>query len=345
MDFTNFRSTRDHRFILLPPNVGEGWEGGEVLGRGRQAGLSRGIARIIAILGVLWLAVSSAVWGAPPPPALKVAATIFPLYDLVRQVAGPAVEVVLLVPPGASEHTFNVKPGTVRAIAGCRAMFAIGHGLDDWAARLAREAGVQRTIVPDAGVTLRRGASEHPHGDRHAKSHTRSRDTVDPHYWLSIPNASRMVHNIADALGQIDPPARAAYQQRAAAYLEQLDSVDAEIRRLLTDLPRRDIATFHRAFDYFAEAYGLQVVAVFEPVPGKEPGPRYVEAFQRQVRAHKLRTVFIEPQLSEAALRGLTQDLGITLRKIDPLGGAQGVESYLAMMQFNASQIAAALRE
>ena len=55
--------------------------------------------------------------------------------------------------------------------------------------------------------------------------------------------------------------------------------------------------------------------------------------------------MFIEPQLSEVALRGLTQDLGVTLRKLDPLGGSQGVESYIAMMQFNAAQIATALRE
>jgi ABC-type Zn2+ transport system substrate-binding protein/surface adhesin len=55
--------------------------------------------------------------------------------------------------------------------------------------------------------------------------------------------------------------------------------------------------------------------------------------------------VFIEPQLSEAALRGLSQDLGITLRKLAPEGGVQGVESYIALMQYNATQIAAALRE
>jgi zinc/manganese transport system substrate-binding protein len=295
------------------------------------------------VMGVLLLALSPCAWGAAVAP-FKVAATIFPLYDLVRQVAGPAVEVVLLVPPGASEHTFTVKPGTVRAITGCRAIFAIGHGLDDWVARLAREAGVSRTIVPDAGLTLRRGYSE-PHGHGQGSSRTASRDAVDPHYWLSIPHASRMVHNIAEALGQLDPPTRADYQQRAAAYLAQLHSADAEIRRLLQDLPRRDIATFHRAFDYFAETYGLHIVAVFEPTPGKEPGPRYIEAFHRQVWAHKLRTVFIEPQLSAAALRGLTQDLGITLHTLDPLGGGQGVESYIAMMQFNAAQIAAALRE
>jgi len=299
----------------------------------------------IAVVGALLLAVSTLAWGTRASAApFKVAATIFPLYDLVRQVAGPSIEVVLLVPPGASEHTFTVKPGTIRAITGCRAIFAIGHGLDDWVARLAREAGVQRTIVPDAGVPLRRGYSEHQSAS-HARSHTAAQEAVDPHYWLSIPNALLMVQSIADTLGQLDPPARADYQQRAAAYLEELRGVDAEIRRLLMDLPRRDIATFHRAFDYFAEAYALNVVAVFEPVPGKEPGPRYVESFHRQVRTHKLRTVFIEPQLSEAALRGLVQDLGITLRKLDPLGGGQGVESYIAMMRFNAAQIAAALRE
>jgi ABC-type Zn uptake system ZnuABC Zn-binding protein ZnuA len=301
--------------------------------------------RQLAVMSGLLLSLSTLAWGAPTPAApLKVAATIFPLYDLVRQVAGPAVEVVLLVPPGASPHTFTVKPGTARALTGCIAVFTIGHGLDDWATRLAQEAGVKRTIVTDAGITLRRGYSEH-HRAGQAQSQTATHDAVDPHYWLSIPNAILMVQFIAEIFAQLDPAAQADYQQRAVAYQEQLRSTDGEIRRLLADLPRRDIATFHMAFAYFAEAYGLKVVAVFESVAGKEPGPRYVEAFQRQVRAHKLRTVFIEPQLSEAALRGLSQDLGITLQKLAPEGGVQGVESYLGLMQYNAAQIAAAPRE
>src|SRR6266571_2555345 len=135
--------------------------------------------RSLAIVSGLLLSVSTLAWGAPAPaPPLKVAATIFPLYDLVRQVAGPAAEVVLLVPPGASPHTFTVKPGTVRALTGCVAVFTIGHGLDDWATRLAQEAGVQRTIVTDAGISLRRGYSEH-HSAGHAQSQTTAHDTVD----------------------------------------------------------------------------------------------------------------------------------------------------------------------
>jgi len=301
--------------------------------------------RKLTLVSILLLSVGTLAWSAPASAApLKVAATIFPLYDLVRQVAGSAVEVVLLVPPGASPHTFTVKPGTVRALTGCVAVFTIGYGLDDWATRLAQEAGVKHTIVTDVGISLRRGYSAH-HSAGQAQSQSAAHDAVDPHYWLSIPHAIRMVQFIAEVLAQLDPPAQADYRQRAMAYQEQLRSADGEIRRLLAELPRRDIATFHMAFAYFADTYGLNVVAVFEASPGKEPGPRYVEAFQRQVRAHKLHTVFVEPQLSEAALRGLSQDLGITLQKLDPEGGVQGVESYIALMQYNAAQIAASLRE
>src|SRR5262245_51727173 len=138
----------------------------------------------IAVVSGLLLAAGTLAWGAPPQAAsLKVAATIFPLYDLVQHVAGPSVEVILLVPPGTSEHTFTVRPGTIRAITGCRAIFAIGHGLDDWVARLAREAGVPRTIVVDTGIPLRRGSSEE-HSGSHAGARTMSQEAVDPHYWL-----------------------------------------------------------------------------------------------------------------------------------------------------------------
>src|SRR2546428_13411269 len=151
-----------------------------------------------AVLCGLLLSVSTLAWSAPTLAApLKVAATIFPLYDLVRQVAGSAVEVILLVPPGASPHTFSVKPGTVRTLTGCVAAFTIGHGLDDWATRLAQEAGVKRTIVTDAGISLRRGYSEH-HSTEHAQSQTAAHDAVDPHYWPSIPDRTRIGPFIAE---------------------------------------------------------------------------------------------------------------------------------------------------
>jgi ABC-type Zn2+ transport system substrate-binding protein/surface adhesin len=65
----------------------------------------------------------------------------------------------------------------------------------------------------------------------------------------------------------------------------------------------------------------------------------------RRLREYNLRVLFIEPQLSAAPLRSLARDVGVTLQELDPLGGIEGRESYLALMRFNAAQIASALRE
>jgi ABC-type Zn uptake system ZnuABC Zn-binding protein ZnuA len=261
----------------------------------------------------------------------KVAATIFPLYDIARSVAGPTAEVVLVLPPGASPHTFEPTPASVRALSGAEALFAIGHGLDDWAARLARGAGVPQVVPVDTGITLRR-------------TNDAARGRVDPHYWLSAPNAKAIARTVAVELTRRAPGRRAEVERSLGAYLTRLDAADAEIRRLLADLPTRKIATFHDGFGYFAEAYGLKVAAVFEPYPGLEPSPQFVVEFQRKIRASGVRVVFTEPQLSVDALRPIARDLGVTLAILDPLGGLPGREEYIDLLLFNARAVADATR-
>ncbi|MCZ6875900.1 MAG: metal ABC transporter substrate-binding protein [bacterium] len=277
------------------------------------------------------------------PTRLKVAATIFPLYDLVRHVAGPEDRVVLLVPPGASPHTFAARPRTIQRLAESIAVFAIGHGLDNWVVRLAQNAGVARTIVVDKQVALRPWNVSHDHA--HAAGHRDRQAATDPHYWLAIPNAIRMVHDIAEALGSLNPAGQKGYRRRAAVYGEQLQTVHQNLRYRLSDVAQRNIATFHPAFAYLAAAYDLNVIATFEPSPGREPAPRQVERFLRLVRQHHLRVVLVEPQLPQRLLSSLARDLGVTLSILDPLGGVQGRDSYIAMMRFNVDRLVTALRE
>ena len=307
------------------------------------------IAILLGLVGGLGSFPSRAV-AAP----LKVAATIFPLYDLVRQVAGEKADVVLLVPPGVSPHTVAFKPGMMRELAGSAALFAIGYGLDDWAVRLSADAGVNHVVQShgDQALPTEVRAGHHAHTSVEPRQEPMSHaghgspgDAVDPHYWLSIPNAMHMVRVIAAALEHLDPDGKSGYAQRAEAMLQDMRTADRDIREQLAHLPRREIALFHAAFAYFAAAYDLHVVTTFEPTPGREPGPRHVREFLRQVRDRQLRILFIEPQLDATSLQALARDIGVRLTLLDPLGGSAGREHYLAMMRFNAAQIAAALRE
>jgi zinc transport system substrate-binding protein/manganese/iron transport system substrate-binding protein len=284
------------------------------------------LANLVAVLLVVALPASGA-----GGDRVKVAATIFPLYDITRSVAGPGAEVVLVLPPGASPHTFEPTPAAVRALSGAEVLFVIGHGLDDWAARLARGAGVPRVVPVDAGIALRRASDT-------------GRGRVDPHYWLSAANAKAIARIVAAELTRRAPGRRAEVERSLAAYLARLDTADARIRELLADLPTRRIATFHDAFGYFAEAYGLQVAAVFEPYPGQEPSLQFVIEFQRKIRASRVRVVFTEPQLSVEALRPIARDLGVTLAVLDPLGGMPGREGYVDLLLFNAHAVVAGTR-
>ena len=294
------------------------------------------------IMGIaIAIVMSSSAWCAP---RLKVAATIFPLYDLVRQVAGTRAAVILLVPPGASPHTAAFTPGTIRQLTGSRCIFVIGHGLDDWVVQLADHAGITQTVVVDSHIALRSSeASVHSHSL--VQEHTMPHSVVDPHYWLAIPNAILIVQSVVATLSELDPDGRQEYAGRAIVYQQQLRATDDRMRLVLADLPQRDIAFFHPAFAYFAAAYDLHIVATFEEVPGREPGPKHVAAFLQRVRRHRLRVLFVEPQLDTGLLTSLARDLGVTLQELDPLGGSVGRASYIAMMLFNATRIAAALRE
>jgi len=260
--------------------------------------------------------------------APRVAATIFPLYDVVRDVGGPLVEPVLVLPPGASPHTFEPRPSNARALAHAAVLFTVGHGLDDWAARLAEASGVRRVVVVDAGIRLRR------FGD----------GSVDPHYWLSGGNARAIARTVADELARLLPSARAEIESRLAACLTRLDAADAEIRRALSGLPSRSIATLHDGFGYFADAYGLAIAAVFEPSGDREPTPRAVAEFQRRIREAGVRAIFAEPQLSKDTIRPIAGDLGLPVATLDDLGGVPGRDTLAALLLFDARQIADSLK-
>jgi ABC-type Zn uptake system ZnuABC Zn-binding protein ZnuA len=266
----------------------------------------------------------------------RVAATIFPLYDIVREIGGPDIRASVILPPGASPHTFEPSPRTVADLAQGKAVFRIGHGLDDWVAAMAQSAGVSSVVTVDEGITLRRFSPNEIDPD-----HPTPGD-VDPHYFLTIPNAKRIAETVDLALCQIAPQAAPHFAERRRAYQSRLDRIELEIRGLLSNLPIQQIATFHNAFGYFAQTYGLKVVATFEPFPGQEPGPQDIALFERRVRESKVKVIFAEPQTSLDGIRPIANDLGVRLSMLDDMGGVPGRENYVELMLFDARQIAAA---
>jgi zinc transport system substrate-binding protein len=276
---------------------------------------------------------------APAPGPLCVAATIFPLADIVRQVAGPDARVIQILPAGASPHTFDLTPGKIRELQKARLVFKIGV-IDDWIDGIAESAPAAEIVSLQSRVVLKPfPADGHEHERRGAAS-----PSIDPHYWLDLKNGAIMTQSICARLVALDPGHASMYRENSRRYQDELLRLDAELRRECAALKNRKLIVFHDGWRYFASAYGLEIIAVFQPAPGREPTPRDLQRLYSLARADKIKAVFSEPQLPTATLEPLLEDLGLRLLSLDPLGGAASGDSYAKLMRRNVDSLLSADR-
>lgn len=270
-------------------------------------------------------------------PQLTVAATILPLADIAKNVGGEAIDSFSLLPPGASPHTFEPTPELMKKLQGVKILFMVGHGLDAWAADLAQNIPNLKTVVVDAGIQLRRPGTAPAIGEHDETG------AEDPHYWLDAANGGTIASTIAEELAKADPDNAASYRANLEAYRKRISETDARIRELLKPHAGGKLVTHHDAWQYFAAAYGLEVVGSFEPSPGKTLTPKEMAELEKLIRNNGIKTVFIEPQLSEQVARPIADDLKLDIRALDPEGGSLQAKGYLDMLLTNAKTIADSL--
>ena len=171
---------------------------------------------------------------------------------------------------------------------------------------------------------------------------------ANPHVWLSITKDIEQVKNIRDQLKEADPAHADQYEANAAAYLAKLEALKTEMHATLDDVPHKDIVTFHEAFPYFAEEFGLHILGVIEREPGADPTPAELETTIEQVKELPVKVLFAEPQYSPAAAETIARETGAKLYSLDSVvtGDAtpDAKDAYLEAMRKNMETLKEALQ-
>lgn len=263
---------------------------------------------------------------------LLVAASIAPLADFTHQVGGDHVQVITLVPSGASPHTFELSPSQVKQVAGARLLVLNGVGLEYWADRLVEGAGNPNLVVVDTsqGIDILERDGDGAGGN--------------PHIWLDPQNAIVQVSHIRDVLIQADPAHTDDYRANAKRYTHQLEQLDQEIADEVATWSSREFIAFHPAWVYFARRYGLEQAAVIQRSPGCEPSPTEVAHIIETVQRIGARAIFAEPQFSAKAAHTIAEESGAQVLFLDPLGSSLCDACYPNLMRYNVAQMAKALR-
>lgn len=256
----------------------------------------------------------------------KVAVSIFPVYDIARNIAGDKIEVVQMLPSNQSPHTYEPTIQDKEKVAGAEAALLVGHGIDDWSKDLLDES--TKTYTLDENIDLLKSDEEGNGLD------------YNPHYWLSPVNASKIAENIYLILSDIDPENKYYYQKQFFDYGTRLENLFKRSYSKLQGADNKNIITFHDAFQYFARDFELKIVASIEPFPGKEPSAQYISELQDLIKQNQIKVLYKEPQLSDSSLEPVKKELNVEIRTLDPIGGVEGRESLLDLIEYNINQIA-----
>jgi zinc/manganese transport system substrate-binding protein len=284
---------------------------------------------------------------APAQEKVKVLASFSILADLVREVGGERVEVSTLVGPNTDMHGWSPTPAHAKSVAAAQLVVINGLGLEGWADRLVKSANYKGArLVATKGVKALTAETE-GHGHNHKHKHS---DRYDPHAWQEVANVKIYVANIRDALTGIDPAGKDTYAKNAAAYLQKLEALEAEIKRLFTGLSEKErrVITSHDAFHYFGDAYGIEFLAAQSAGGDTQPSARDVARLIQQIRKEGVKAIFVEnisnPRIIEQIAKETNAKIGGTLYS-DALSEASGpAATYIDMIRHNAKTIAAALR-
>ncbi|NMG83019.1 MAG: zinc ABC transporter substrate-binding protein [Methanosarcinales archaeon] len=246
--------------------------------------------------------------------------TIVSQQEFVEKVGGDRVHVTVMVPPGASPHTYEPTPGMMKEVTKAEMYAKVGSGVEfenNWMEKIISNNRDMNIVDCSKGITKMEN---------------------DPHIWNSPVNAKIMVENICNGLIKIDPDNTDYYTQNKNNYLKELDTLDEYIHHKLDGFSNRVFMIYHPSFGYLAEEYNLTQLAVEHG--GKEPTPQVIQDCIDMANQYNLQYVFVAPQFAAEPCKTVARAIGGETASMDPLA-----RNYISNMEQIADSLASEFEE
>jgi zinc transport system substrate-binding protein len=257
---------------------------------------------------------------------MQVFVSIVPQQYFVQQIGGNRVAISVMVPPGADPHSYEPKPQQMVRLATARIYFAVGVSFENaWLPKIAAINSHMLIVHTDEGITkLPMVAHLHEQAEAPAAQSAaeKSREAhdheiLDPHIWLSPLLVKIQARHIFEALATVDPAGRAIYEANYERFEGQIDTLDADLRRILAGKQGLQFMVFHPSWGYFAHTYGLEQVPI--EIEGKQPKAAQLAELIQHARERGIRVIFVQPQFSTSSAEVVARAIDGKVIAVDPL--------------------------
>ncbi|HDS09775.1 MAG TPA: zinc ABC transporter substrate-binding protein [Firmicutes bacterium] len=263
--------------------------------------------------------------------------SIFPLADIIRNIAGEEFDVIYLIKPGQDPHSFEPDPETMINIKGSKLIFKVGFGFEFWLEQLLSS---ESTVI-DLSENITPIDSFHRHETEHHhknKAHS-DNEMKDPHYWLSPKNILIIIPGIESGLRNTFPGKSEVFEKNAALYTERILELDKKFSDTISPCPNRKYIAYHPAWLYLSRDYNLEMRGILIHNPSQEPLPGHLAEIIDLMKDEDIHVIFSEKLAPANIPEIISNETGAKIILLDPLGGTGGIDSYIKLMEYNLQQI------
>lgn len=300
--------------------------------------------RYLAVVVTLGLWLSGCITVANNPQSAgnekpKVVVTNTILHNLTEQIAKDEVKLTGILKPGVDPHVYEPLPSDSLALERANLILYNGYNLEAGLIKLIKAAGVKARQVAVGEVV------------RPLQMQKNNEKVPDPHVWGDVKNVIKMVKVIQDELSALSPEDAREFSQNAARLIDELTQLDVWIGQQVATIPphRRKLVTTHDAFQYYAQAYGLEVVGTLIGISTEEqPSAQTVQQLVKAIQATGVPAIFAETTINPALILTVAREAKVKLAPqqlySDSIGAPGSVaDSYIKMMVANTRAIVEAL--
>ena len=256
----------------------------------------------------------------------EVLTTFTVLADLARNVAGDRLSVQSIVKPGSEIHGYQPTPSDIERASQADLIVENGLGLELWARKFTANAGNISTLTLSEGM------------DPLLIEEDAYAGKPNPHAWMSPQRTMAYVDQLEQAFRRLDPAGAEQFSANAAAYKQQLQDLDDELRSALDAIPaeRRVLVSCEGAFTYLARDYGLDEAYLWPVNAESQVTPKRMARLINTVRDRQIPAIFCESTVSDKAQRQVAAESGARFGGtfyVDSLSAAEGPAPTLLELQ------------
>lgn len=276
---------------------------------------------------------------------LKLLSSFYPIaimaLNITDGVEGVAVESMAQQQTGCL-HDFQMTTADMKKAETADAFLINGAGMEGFLDKISDQLPELPVIDSSTGIPLIASGEDHHHDG--GEGHDHDQEDYNPHLWVSITNCMEQVRNLSEGIIALDPEHEAEYRENTETYLEKLSALRDKMHSALDHVKNKDIITFHEAFPYFAEEFGLHIAAVINREPDSQPSAKELADTIRLVRETGVKALFVEPLYPETSADIIAAETGAQVYVLDPaVSGEWDKNAYLTAMESNLQVLEQAL--